>query len=169
MAAPDLPALAASLRDALEAAGETLVLAESCTGGLAAATLVGVPGASRVFAGSLVAYQEVSKTAWLGVSPDVLARDTAVSRPVAGAMAAGALDRTPHATVAGAITGHLDPHADGDRGGLLFVAVARRGGSTAVREVRLRDEPADRVRRQTVAAWHLLEAVHALTTPAPSA
>lgn len=161
MAASTIHSLAEALLTELQRACETLVLAESCTGGLAAATLVGVPGASQMLAGSLVVYQEASKTAWLGVPRDMLSQHTAVSRPVAEAMVAGTLGRTPHATIAGAITGHLDSAAGNDRGGTLFVAVGRRDEAVTVREVHLAEQPTDRRERQSSAAWHLLAAVHA--------
>lgn len=73
--------------------GQTLAMAESCTGGRVAARLVDVAGASEVFAGSVVAYSNASKTALLGVDDELLREHGAVSEPVAMAMAAGARDR----------------------------------------------------------------------------
>ena len=133
---PDPPAAGARGEDpagavlaALAAAGETLVLAESCTGGLAAASLVAVPGASDRFAGSFVTYQSASKAAWLAVPAALLEDPGPVSREVAAAMAAGVLERTPHATVAAAVTGHLGPDAPPGLDGVAWVAVRRRGGT----------------------------------------
>ena len=154
---PDLQETAAALVADLAAAGETLVLAESCTGGLAAAALVAVPGASRVLAGSLVTYQEASKSAWLGVPPGLFDDPGVVSEPVAAGMAAGALQRTAHATVAAAITGHLGPHAPPHLDGTIWIAVARRKSVTVAERHRL--TLTDRGDRQREAAERLLQSV----------
>lgn len=70
--------------------GLTLALAESCTGGLIGARLTSVPGSSRYFLGSLVAYHNRVKERVLGVPGEVLQSCGAVSREVAAAMARGA-------------------------------------------------------------------------------
>jgi nicotinamide-nucleotide amidase len=75
------------------AAGQTLALAESCTGGQIAARLVDVAGASKVFLGGVVAYGNVSKMDLLGVPEALLREYGAVSEPVATAMAEGARRR----------------------------------------------------------------------------
>ena len=155
--ADDLRRVAAELLDALETAGATLVLAESCTGGRAAAALVSVPGASIRFAGSLVVYQAASKSAWLGVPAEMIDRHTAESGAVAEALATAALDRTPHATVAGAIVGHLGPDAPAGQDGSVRIAVVPRGGRVVARECRLRET--SREDRQTAAAALLLSCV----------
>jgi nicotinamide-nucleotide amidase len=74
----------------LEARAQTLALAESCTGGLVAELVTAVPGSSRVFNGSVVAYANTVKTALLGVDPALLEAHGAVSAEVARAMAEGA-------------------------------------------------------------------------------
>ena len=155
---PHLPP-AADLLAALRAGGETLVLAESCTGGLAAAAVVANAGASDVFAGSLVTYQTRRKTDWLGVPADLIDRHGVVSEQVAAAMAAAALARAPGATLAAAITGHLGPHAPADLDGVAWIATARRDEEPATRRVRL--EPGSRGDRQFAAAAALLDAVRA--------
>jgi competence/damage-inducible protein CinA-like protein len=70
--------------------GFRLGVAESCTGGLVAQLLTRVPGASEVFAGSVVAYANAAKSALLGVPEELLERHGAVSAEVAAAMAQGA-------------------------------------------------------------------------------
>jgi nicotinamide-nucleotide amidase len=107
-----------------------LVLAESCTGGSLAALLTEVPGSSSVFCGSHVVYQEASKTKWLGVSPSLLKKHTAVSAACAEAMVRGALKKTPHADIAASVTGYLGP--EGDPVGRVFISVLERGSKKAV-------------------------------------
>jgi PncC family amidohydrolase len=121
----ELDRLATQLFQTLEQSGDVLVLAESCTAGLIAATLARVPGMSRVLAGSFVVYQIDSKVAWLGISADAIHQHDVVSREVAEAMASKALERTPHATIAMSITGHLGPDAPATLDGVAWLAIAR--------------------------------------------
>lgn len=129
----DLEQEAKALAERLAACRVRIVLAESCTGGLAAAALAGVPGISQWLCGSAVTYREATKIAWLGVAPEELARHSAVSEQVTRQMATGALARTAEAHLAGAITGHLGPHEPAGRDALVFVCVGRRVGSGADR------------------------------------
>ena len=107
-----------------------LVTAESCTAGLIAATLSRVPGMSRCLAGALVVYQAASKTEWLDVPAELIDKDDAVSREVAEAMATHALAKTPHATIAISITGHLGPDAPPELNGIAWMGWATRRNST---------------------------------------
>ena len=99
------------------------VLAESCTGGLAAARITGISGASEVFCGSMVTYRESVKSKWLGVSEEMLSQHSAVSAEVTLVMARAALKVTSEASLAAAITGHLGPNAPEELDGILFAAV----------------------------------------------
>jgi nicotinamide-nucleotide amidase len=74
----------------LTARKQTLAVAESCTGGYIAHRLTNVPGASEVFSAGLVTYSNRAKERFLGVSSETLARNGAVSEPVAREMAEGA-------------------------------------------------------------------------------
>lgn len=74
----------------LQDAGQTVALAESCSGGLIAKRLTDVPDASRVFGLGLVTYSNEAKTQYLGVPEELLARVGAVSAETAQAMAVGA-------------------------------------------------------------------------------
>lgn len=77
--------------DRLRQLGQRLVTAESCTGGLIAATCTSLAGSSDWFDRGFVTYANAAKTAQLGVPADLLAQHGAVSEAVARAMAAGAL------------------------------------------------------------------------------
>ncbi len=74
----------------LEANGQTLSLAESCTGGLVSELLTAHAGASAVFRGGAVVYANDAKISLLGVPAELIARFGAVSAEVARAMADGA-------------------------------------------------------------------------------
>ena len=101
-----------------------LVLAESCTAGLVAATLARVPGISAHLCGSAVVYQVATKAAWLQIPESMLERPGPVSRVVAAEMAQRVLERTPHANVSAAVTGHLGPGAPRRQDGLAYAAIA---------------------------------------------
>lgn len=107
----------------LQQTGEQLVFAESCTAGLASATLAGVPGISQHFCGSSVVYQIPTKVAWLGIAPDLIETNGYVSEEVALAMAQGVLNNTPHATLSASITGDLGPNAPEETDGTAWIAV----------------------------------------------
>lgn len=81
--------LEAALIARLAAAGQTLAVAESCTGGLLGARLTRVPGASAVFLGGVLSYADAVKGEVLGVPAALLASEGAVSEAVARAMAEG--------------------------------------------------------------------------------
>ncbi len=85
-----------------------IVTAESCTGGLVAAAICAIPGASDVFERGFVAYTNRAKQELLGVSGDLIADLGAVSEPIVRMMAEGALENS-HAHVAVAITGVAGP------------------------------------------------------------
>ncbi|MDH4044148.1 MAG: competence/damage-inducible protein A [Gemmatimonadota bacterium] len=81
--------LAAVVLDLARAAGVRIAVAESCTGGLVAGRLTAVPGASDVFAGGVIAYDNAVKTRDLGVAASILATVGAVSEETVRAMVAG--------------------------------------------------------------------------------
>src|SRR5881275_1814970 len=93
-------------------AGLTVSTAESCTGGMLAALLTDIEGAGRGFDRGFVAYSRDAKAQLLGIAPDVLDNNDAVSEVVARAMAEGALSRS-HATIALGVTGFAGPGAPG--------------------------------------------------------
>ena len=85
-----------------------LVTAESCTGGLVAAAICAIPGASDVFERGFVCYTNRAKAEMLGVSGDLIADLGAVSEPICRMMAEGAIENS-HAHLAIAITGVAGP------------------------------------------------------------
>jgi nicotinamide-nucleotide amidase len=94
--------------DLLRAAGATLTVAESCTGGLLGERLTRVTGSSDYFLGGAITYGDRLKTAMLGVPPALLAAHGAVSEAVARAMAEGARSRLG-SDYGAAITGVAGP------------------------------------------------------------
>lgn len=121
------PGAAAGVLAALERRGETLAVAESLTGGLLAAALVAIPGASRAFRGGLVVYATDLKATLAGVPEVLLAERGPVDGDVAEAMAAGAARRCG-ATWGLATTGVAGPDTqDGHAVGTVWIAAARAG------------------------------------------
>ncbi|MCU0773019.1 MAG: CinA family protein [Ideonella sp.] len=139
-----------SLAEALHRRQWRLATAESCTGGLIAAACTAVPGSSDWFERGFVTYSNAAKTESLGVEADLIARHGAVSEPVALAMAAGALERTP-ADLAVAVTGIAGPTGgSADKPvGLVWLAVACRGEAARAWRLQLAGDRAA-VRGQTV-------------------
>ncbi|WP_165990163.1 CinA family protein [Streptomyces sp. YIM 98790] len=116
----------------LLARGQTLAVAESLTGGLVAAALTGVPGASRAFRGSVIAYATELKRELLGVDGGLLAERGAVDPEVARQMALGARDRLG-ADWGISTTGVAGPGPqDGRPVGTVYTAVAAPGAVDAV-------------------------------------
>ena len=100
--------LAERTGQALLGRGWRLVSAESCTGGLLAATLTEIPGSSVWFEGAFVTYRLSAKSAMVGIETAMLETHGAVSEPVARAMSEGALARSD-ADIAVSITGIAGP------------------------------------------------------------
>ncbi len=142
--------------DLCRARGLTLATAESCTGGMVAARLTGVAGASDVFLGSVVAYADDVKEGGLGVPAELIAEHGAVSAEVAAAMAAGAREHLG-ADIAVAVTGVAGPGGGTPEKpvGLVFAHAIGPDGEKSVRT----ELPGDRemIRgRATAASLHLV-------------
>jgi len=119
------------------ATGCTVAVAESLTGGLLAAAITSVPGASQVFRGSVTAYATEIKASVLGVDADLLAREGAVDAEVARQMAAGVRSLLG-ATVGLATTGVAGPTGqDGKPVGLVYVGYAGPDSDPIAEELRL--------------------------------
>lgn len=107
---------------------KTLVVAESCTGGMLSAALTSVPGASEVFLGGMVVYANAAKEEWAGVDRGLLERYGAVSAEVAVALAQGVLARSG-ADLAVSITGIAGPDGGSVEKpeGLVYFAIQHLG------------------------------------------
>ncbi|MEU5427174.1 nicotinamide-nucleotide amidohydrolase family protein [Streptomyces olivoreticuli] len=150
-ATDDAPAPTAAVLAALVERGLTVAAAESLTGGLVAAGLTAVPGASRAVRGSVTAYASEVKRDVLGVDGELLAGRGAVDPEVARQMAVG-VRALLNADWGTATTGVAGPEPqDGRPVGTVFVAVAGPGGRSAVRELALTGDRA-RIRGESVRA-----------------
>jgi nicotinamide-nucleotide amidase len=136
---------------ALVARGETLAVAESLTGGLLAATIVAVPGASRAFRGGLIVYATDLKVRLAGVPAALLSAHGPVHADVAAALAAGAREHCA-ADWGLATTGVAGPDPqDGVPPGVVFVGLAGPHSAAAVRRLDLAGDRAA-IRSGAVAA-----------------
>ena len=130
---PETLALAESVLALSRQRGWHIATAESCTGGLVAAALTAVAGASDVVERGFVAYSNEAKTALLGVLAETLAAHGAVSAQTAAAMARGAIARAPVDLALSAIgvagPGGATPQKPV---GLVYLGVARRDGSCRI-------------------------------------
>jgi nicotinamide-nucleotide amidase len=158
----------------LESRGYKLAIAESLTGGLLSSSFVAIEGASRVFLGSVVAYQDSVKQNLLGVSAELLKARGAVSSEVAIAMASGVLELFARETnieaellVSISTTGMASesPNASGlgdlepKPQGLVFVAVQVPGHEVEVLELKLSGSRTEIREQSAIAAARLLQSV----------
>jgi len=120
----ELVALARRVVEENRAAGRTIALAESCTGGLVAAALTEIPGSSAVLDRAFVTYSNEAKREALGVSGDVIDAFGAVSIACVYAMAQGALTKS-NADVAVAISGIAGPEGGSEQKPVGTVVFAR--------------------------------------------
>jgi nicotinamide-nucleotide amidase len=123
----DVLALAVEVLSACRQRGDLVATAESCTGGLLAATITSIPGCSDCFERGFVTYSNAAKSEMLGVPAWLIERHGAVSEDVARAMAGGALNHS-RATLAVSVTGIAGPDGGSEDKpvGLVHFAAARR-------------------------------------------
>jgi nicotinamide-nucleotide amidase len=158
----DATTLGGAILEALTARALSVGVAESVTGGALADAFVQVPGASRVFRGGIVAYDNAVKESLLGVRPETLARFGAVSEEVAVEMARGAREALG-SSLALATTGIAGP--DGGSAekpvGLVWFALADERGGVETQHSTLPGNRADIRDRATTSAlamlWRRLE------------
>ena len=127
----DLDRTAKDLLQHLRRRHMRLATAESCTGGLIAASLTEIAGSSDVVERGCVVYSNEAKTELLGVPASLIAKHGAVSEEVARSMAEGAIARS-RAEIAVAVTGIAGPGGatPAKPVGLVHLAIARRNGAT---------------------------------------
>lgn len=137
--------------------GHRLGLAESCSGGLLAARVTNLPGASAYMAGGVVSYSNEAKAKLLGVDPALIAAKGAVSLEVAEQMALGALERFD-ADVAVSITGIAGPDGGTEEKPLGYVCFHARlaDGTFLARDPVIPGGRADIRERSALVGMHLL-------------
>lgn len=135
---------------------QTIALAESCTGGMIASRLISIPGASDPVKAGLITYADAAKTEFLGVRPEVILANGAVSEPVAAAMAEGARIRVG-CDYGLSVTGIAGPGGATKTKpiGLTYVGLASKNG-TQVREFRFAGDRDENRRRSAHAALVML-------------
>ncbi|MCL7713565.1 CinA family protein [Stenotrophomonas mori] len=156
----ELERLAGRVGERLRQAHDRVVTAESCTGGWIAKAMTGVAGSSDWFDSGMVAYSYEAKQRLLGVRPQTLESEGAVSREAVIEMVSGALVNSG-ASVAVAVTGIAGPGGgSADKPvGTVWIGWKRRGGYTRAELFQFQGDR-DAVRRQTVA--RALEGLEAL-------
>lgn len=142
---------------ALQAAGQTIAVVESCTGGLVAARLTDRPGSSGYMRGGIVAYDNAVKTDVAGVDAALIAEHGAVSEEVARALAAAAIARLG-ADVGIGITGIAGPDGGTEDKpvGLVWFAVSHRDGRSSALSVVIPGDRANVRDRATTIALHMV-------------
>jgi nicotinamide-nucleotide amidase len=141
----------------LRSSGETVAVAESCTGGLLGGRLTDLAGSSDYFLGGLIVYSDEAKVALAGVDPAVIERVGAVSGEVAEALADGARERVG-ASIGIGVTGVAGPGGGSEEKpvGTVWFSVSDGGERRITRSVMLPGGRADIRDRSTVVALHLL-------------
>jgi nicotinamide-nucleotide amidase len=148
----DIMQLAVDVLSVCRERGELIATAESCTGGLLAATMTAIPGCSDCFERGFVTYSNASKSEMLGVPYWLIEKHGAVSEDVARAMAGGALTHS-HANLAVAITGIAGPDGGTPEKpvGLVYFAAGRRDEPIRSEAVEFGDLGRTEVQRRSVA------------------
>ncbi len=152
MAAKAKPSSGKQIIDILTERNQTIVTAESCTGGMIAAALTDVPGASAALYGGYITYANAAKSKMIHVQSRLIRDYGAVSNQVARAMADGARN-TANVDFAVAVTGIAGPDGGTEKKpvGLVYVAVSS-NLATVVIEHRFGDLGREGIRKATVDA-----------------
>lgn len=142
----------------------TIATAESCTGGLLAALITEIPGASQIFTHGFITYANPAKTMMIDVSAHTLETYGAVSEEIARAMAQGAL-KTAGSSLAIGITGIAGPSgATAEKPvGLVHIACAKEGAPVVHEKHHFKGERTE-VRLKAVEAALILLLKHAMLT-----
>ena len=141
---------ASTVIELARAKGVLIATAESCTGGLIAGAVTGVPGSSHVFDRGFVTYSNLSKQEMLGVRSETLDAHGAVSEETAREMAEGALSHS-QAGLAVAVTGIAGPGGSHHKPeGRVCFALAQSGADSFSETIEFGAIGRDNVRRATV-------------------
>ncbi len=156
----ELHELARCAVERLSATGLTVATAESCTGGMVAAALTDIPGASAVFRYGWVTYCNEAKERQLGIPSELIEQYCVVSEPVVAAMAQNAM-RQAGASMAVAVSGNAGPTAAAGEPpvGTICLALARRGVQRAPHTETLYRPELNRAELRTLATRRLLELI----------
>lgn len=151
MIGPEIKVVVGALLKTFKDCGLTVATAESCTGGLLAASLTSVSGSSAVVERGFVTYTNTAKTQSLGVPHSLLNAHGAVSAEVARAMAEGALAQS-NADVAISITGIAGPGGatESKPVGLVYFGLAREHMKTVTLERHYGEISRDGIREASV-------------------
>ncbi|MCX7993861.1 MAG: competence/damage-inducible protein A [Fimbriimonadales bacterium] len=146
--------------ESLVEAGQSLAIAESCTGGLLGHRITSVPGSSEVFLGGVISYSNVLKESLLGVPREVLETHGAVSEPTARAMAEGTRLRLGSWWGVG-ITGIAGPGGGSpDKPvGLVYVGLSDPSGTVVRSQIFAGDRATVKYRATQYALWLLYKGV----------
>jgi nicotinamide-nucleotide amidase len=149
--------VASAIHGLLQARGQSLATAESCTGGRIAAALTAIPGSSRSFVGGFVAYANSMKIEQLGVDSATIERYGAVSEAVGVEMARGARVGLG-ADIAISVTGIAGPEGGSDEKpvGLVWIALADGGDTTQAWRLQLHGDRNAIQERATVASLGII-------------
>ncbi|MCO4316548.1 CinA family protein [Phyllobacterium sp. 21LDTY02-6] len=139
--------------EACRAAGLMLATAESCTGGMIAASITDIGGSSDVFDRGFVTYSNEAKEQMLGIPRALIAEHGAVSAEVARAMATGALQNS-RAGIAVSVTGIAGPGGGSPEKpvGLVWFGLARHGSEPIAAKHLFKDDGRESIRRAAVDA-----------------
>ena len=153
MAAKAKPSAGKQIIDILAERNQTLVTAESCTGGMIASALTDIPGASAAIYGGYVTYANSAKSRMIQVQPRLIRDYGAVSNQVARAMADGARN-TARVDYAVAVTGIAGPDGGSEKKpiGLVYVAVSSELATVVIEHRFSADLGRDGIRKATVDA-----------------
>jgi len=144
--------LAKIILDNLETQGQTLAIAESCTGGLLTSAFVDIPGSSKILLEGAITYSNEAKVTRLGVPDDLLMTYGAVSPQTAAAMAEG-IAQTSSASIGISTTGIAGPEGGTAEKpvGLVYIGLHIAGKGTQTKELRLIGDR-NEIRARAVAA-----------------
>jgi nicotinamide-nucleotide amidase len=156
---PETLALAETVLAACRTRGWRVATAESCTGGLVAAALTAIPGASEVVERGFLTYSKKAKIELLGVPRETIAEHGAISAETAAAMARGAVARAG-VDLAVSVTGIAGPGGGTPQKpvGLVYIGVASREGGARVERRVFAGDRAEIRRAALVAALQMLGA-----------